>query len=395
MSLPDTIPMHPVDVFYGVVVPQVQTYLVAAPRFEVDEATAKERVEQLIRERFHRHAYDMPTTLGVITTLQRAPDLTAPVEVIGLSALEAKDADTIDAAPGDRHWHLYIAQGQQITFLMLVYDHIMSHGYTGRGFLYAALDALRPDPEAPPILSEPQQAEFEAYQRHISAQFLARAPWATHTRAAFPSERLRALARAMEQPFTEAVMLWLTRSLLDASDRDWPIDASIFRMEPDGDRTAWIQAPIGNLGLQLDTWEILPSGAWGPGRGPMADDPEGLERFVKFYEGFFWKLPIALAMKWVLDRARKAGAPPERERMVLNNLGATPYPFFRTMFFDPANDCDRFGLVFVDGVQDQVQLQLALPAQFLEHFDQPTFEAALERNLEAMADDPRLRRIEG
>ena len=395
MSLPDTIPMHPVDVFYGVVVPQVQTYLVAAPRFEVDEATAKERVEQLIRERFHRHAYDMPSTLGVITTLRRAPDLTAPVELIALQDLEAKDADSIDAAPGDRHWHLYIAQGEEITFLMLVYDHIMSHGYTGRSFLYAALDTLRPDPAAPPVLSEAQQAEFEAYQRQITAQFLARAPWATHSRISFSSDRLRALARAMDQPFTEAAMLWLTRSLLDASDRPWPIDANVFRMEPDGDRSAWIQAAIGNLGLQLDTWEILPTGAYGPGSGPMADDPEGLERFVKFYEGFFWKLPIALAMKWVLDRARKAGAPAERERLVLNNLGHTPYPFFRTMFFDPANNCDRFGLVFVDGVQDRVDLQLAFPRQFLAHFDPAAFEAALARNLEAMAQDPRLRRIEG
>jgi hypothetical protein len=394
MSLPDTIPMHPVDVFYGVVVPQVQTYLVAAPRFEVDGATTKARIEQLIRERFHRHAYDMPSTLGVITTLRRAPDLTAPVQLIDLAALEALDADTIDAAPGDRHWHLYIAQGREITFLMLVYDHIMSHGYTGRSFLYAALDALRPDPEAPPVLSVAQQAEFEAYQRHITARYQARATWATHTRLAFPSGRLRALARAMDQPFTEAVMLWLARSLLDASDRPWPIDANVFRMEPDGDRSAWIQAPIGNLGLQLDTWEILPSGAWGRGQGPMADDPEGLERFVRFYEGFPLKLPLALAMKWVLDRARRAGPPPDRERMVLNNLGATPYPFFRTMFFDPANDCDRFGLVFVDGVQERVELQLALPRVFRAHFDQGAFEAALERNLEAMVADPRLRSLE-
>jgi hypothetical protein len=32
---------------------------------------------------------------------------------------------------------------------------------------------------------------------------------------------------------------------------------------------------------------------------------------------------------------------------------------------------------------------------FLEHFDQPAFEAALAHNLEAMLEDPRLRRIEG
>jgi len=386
--------MHPVDVFYGVVVPQVQTYLVAAPRFELDEASAKETIEALIRDRFHRHAYDMPKTLGVITTLHRAEDLTAPVELIELSALELMDADAIDAAPGDRHWHLFIAQDAEITILMLVYDHIMSHGYTGRTFLYAALDALRPDASEPPALSDTQQARFAAYQAHITAQFQARAPWSDYRRLAFPSERLRALAKAMDQPFTEAIMLWLARSLLDVSDRPWPLEANVFRMEPDGDRTAWIQAPIGNLGLQLDSWEILPSGAYAPGQGPMGDDPEGLERFVRFYEGFLWKLPIALGMKWVLDRARKAGPPAETERLVLNNLGHTPYPFFRTMFFDPANRCDRFGLVFVDGIQDRVELQLAWPHEFLEHFDGDAFEGALADNLEAMAADPRLRRIE-
>lgn len=395
MDLPATLPMHPVDVFYGVVVPQVQTYLVAAPRFEVDEATAKARVELLIIDRFHRHAFDMPSTMGVITTLRRARALAQPVTVLSLSELEALDADALDAAPGSRHWHLYIAQDRDITLLMLVYDHIMSHGYTGRSFLYAALDALRPDASAPPALDSTQQARFEAYQRHITAQFQARAAWATHARLSFPSDRLRALAKAMDQPFTEATMLWLARSLLDVSDRAWPIDASIFRMQPDGDRSTWIQAPIGNVGLQLDSWEVLPTGAWAPGRGPVGDDPEGLERFVRFYEGFPWKLPIALGMKWVLDRARKAGPPAERERLVLNNLGATTYPFFRTMFFDPANACDRFGLVFVDGVQDRVELQLALPRAFLEHFDAAAFEAGLEQNLGRMIVEPRLRRIQG
>lgn len=394
MTLPAIIPMHPVDVFYGVVVPQVQTYIVAAPRFELDQDSARERIGALVRERFQRHAYHMPRKLGVITALRLADDLAEPVTVLSLAELEALDADALEAARGDRHWRLYIAQDQEITLMMLVFDHIMSHGFTGRGFLYAALDALRPGAAAPPALSAPQQARFEAYQRHITAQFLGRAPWATHTRLSIPSSRLRELARAMDQPFTEAAMLWLARSLLDASDRAWPVDASIFRMEQGGDRSTWIQAPIGNLGLQLDAWEILPSGAWAPGQGPVGDDRDGLERFVRFYEGFPWKLPIALAMKWVLDRARKAGPPPDRERLVINNLGHTTYPFFRTMFFDPANDCDRFGLVFLDGVQDRMELQFAFPQEFLAHFDQATFEATLMENLAGMMSEARLRRIE-
>ncbi len=395
MPLPATIPMHPVDQFYGVVVPQTQTYLVAAPRFELSLETARERIAALIADRFQRHAYDMPSTLGVIPTLRLAEDPVAPVELLSLEELEAIDADALDAVPGSRHWHLYIAQSDEITLLMLVYDHLMSHGYTGRGFLYACLDALRPDASEPPRLSAPQRARYEAYQAHITAGFLARAPWATHRSLSFPSAPLRELARVLEQPFTEATMLWLVRSLLDATDRPWPVDASIFRMEPDGDRSTWIQAPIGNLGLRLDTWEVLPSGSFGPTVGPMQDDPEGLERFVRFYEGFFWKLPIAMAMRWVLKQATRRGPPAERERVVINNLGQTDYPFFRTMFFDPANDCDRFGLVFVDGVGDAVRLQLALPEVFLAHFDQQAFEAALSSNLETMLADPRLRRIEG
>jgi hypothetical protein len=395
MSLPDRLPMHPVDVFYGVVVPQVQTYLVAAPRFEVDEVTARERIGTLIRERFQRHAYRMPSSLGVITSLQLAEDRAGPVQLLTLPELEALDAAAIEAAPGERHWRLFIAQGEEITLMMLVFDHIMSHGFTGRTFLYAALDALRPDASEPPALDRAQRDRFEAYQAHITRQFLARAPWATHRRLSFPSRPLRALARALEQPFTEATMLWLARSLMDVSTRAWPIDASIFRMEPGGERPEWIQAPIGNLGLQLDRWELFPHGGYTPGPPPMGDDPEGLERFVRFYEGFFWKLPLALAMKWVLSRARQAAADQDRERLVLNNLGHTPYPFFRTMFFDPANDCDRFGLVFVDGIQDRVELQLSLPRVFLDHFDVQAFEEALGRNLEAMAEDPRLRRIEG
>jgi hypothetical protein len=393
MSLPDQIPMHPVDVFYGVVVPQVQTYLVAAPRFEIDADTARERIGALIRERFQRHAYRLPSSLGVITSLRLADDLAEPVELLSMAELEALDADAIEAAPGERHWRLFIAQGVEITLMMLVFDHIMSHGFTGRSFLYSALDALRPDASEPPTLDEAQRAAFEAYQAHITQQFLARAPWATHQRLRFPSGPLRTLARSVDQPFTEAAMLWLARSLMDVSERAWPIDASIFRMEPGGPRPEWVQAPIGNLGLQLDRWELFPNGGYTPGPPPMGDDPEGLERFVRFYEGFFWKLPLALAMKWVLSKARRAEADQERERLVLNNLGHTPYPFFRTMFFDPANDCDRFGLVFVDGIQDRVELQLSLPKAFLAHFDAQAFEQALERNLEAMVDDPRLRRI--
>ena len=61
---------------------------------------------------------------------------------------------------------------------------------------------------------------------------------------------------------------------------------------------------------------------------------------------------------------------------------------------DPANNVDRFGLVFVDGVQDRVELQFSPPAVFLDHFDWAAFEAALEANLEGMIAEPRIRRIQ-
>ncbi len=394
MALPPILPMHPVDVFYGVVVPQVQTYMAAAPRFDLDEELAKARIGALIEERFGRMAYHFPETLGVITTMRLAEDIGDAVTVLSLDELEAMDADALEHSRGDRRWRMFIAQGSEITLVLLVFDHLLSHGFTGRGFLYAALDALRPEPDAPPALNQAQQAQFRAYQDHIGRAFLDRAPWATHKRMCFPSAPLQALAKVLGQPFTEAAMLWVARSILDVSERGWPIDASIFRMEPGGDPATWTQPGIGNMGLQLDTWEILPQGAYSAGQPPFGDDPEGAERFVRFYQGFPFKLPLAWTMKALIGAARKRDLKAERERLVINNLGHTRYPFFRTMFFDPVNEVDRFGLVFVDGVQDRVELQLSPPAMFLEHFDQPAFEARLAANLEGMLADPRLRRIE-
>ncbi len=388
--------MHPADVFYGACVPQVQSYLVAAPRIDVDVDQAKATIEALLRGRFHRFCYRMPRNLGVITTLKLARDLAAPVTVLPLEELEAMSAQQLADAPGERHWHLYVAQSDELTMLVQVYDHLLCHGYSGRSFLYAALDALRGDQVAsgPPVLNEPQRERYRAFQRHLTATFLERAPWATHRTLSFPSSDLRSLARVLGQPFTETATLWLARSILDVSARGWPVDASIFRMDRDSDPATWIDLEVGNRGLQMDNWEVLYGGDYTRGQAPVGDDPESLESFVRFYERFPLKVPIAWAMQALISRARRAGLDQDRERLVVNNLGTTPYPFFRTMFFDPANDVDRFGLVFVDGIQDRLELQLSPPKRFLEHFDWDEFEERLRENLAEMVDDPRLRKMD-
>ncbi|MFH1467006.1 MAG: hypothetical protein ABIO70_21665 [Pseudomonadota bacterium] len=395
MSLPAVLPLHPADVFFGVCVPQVQTYLCALPGAGLQRDGLGPRLATLIDERFPRLAYRMPATLGVVSTLRLDPAPATPLELLPLTDLEALDVPVLARSPGERHWHLYVGHDGDLCLLLLVFDHLLCHGHTGRAFLYAAADLLRPDASAPPALTAAQRARFEAFQQHLTAGFHALAPWADYRRLAFPAADLQRLAKSLGQPFTEAAALWIGRSLLDVSHRGWPLDISIFRMDREADPATFVDLAVGNRGLQLDAWELMLGGAYARAPAPVGDDPAGLTKFVNFYERFPWKWPLAWGMKAAITGARRGGLKDERERLVLNNLGATPWPFFRTMFFDPANDVDRFGLVFVDGVEDRVELQLAPPNRFLEHFDIEAFEARLAENLTAMVGEPRVRALEG
>jgi hypothetical protein len=391
VSLPPALPLHPADAFFGVCVPEVQSYALALPRAGLALDRLAERLGSLVTGRFPRFAYRMPARLGVVTTLRLDRQPAGPVTRLDGPAMEALDAAALVAAPGERHWHLYAVEDEDLVLLLLVFDHLLCHGQAGRAFLYALADALRDGSGGPPALDEAQRARFRAFQERLTARFHALAPWSAYRRLAFPAAGVQRLARALDQPFTETVALWLGRSLLDVSARAWPLDVSIFRMSRDaGDG---VDLAVGNRGLALDAWEILPSGAYAPVPSRVTGDPAGVERFVRLYERSPLKWPLAWAMRSAIAGARRKGPDPDRERLVLNNLGATPWPFFRTMFFDPANDVDRFGLCFVDGVEDRVELQLAPPHRFLGHFDLPAFEARLEENLGAMVDAPRVRPI--
>jgi hypothetical protein len=370
----------------------VQSYLLALPRAGVDLGVLAPRLEALIAARYHRLAYRMPATLGVVSTLRLAPDPTGPLEVLPLDTLESLPIPALARAPGERHWHLFVGHDEDLCLLLLAFDHLLYHGQAARSLLYDLADALRTTP-GPPTLTAGQRARFRAFQDHLTAGFHALAPWSAYRRLDFPASDLQRLARALDQPFTEAAALWIGRSLLDVSARGWPLDISIFRMDRTSDPASFVDLAVGNRGLQLDAWELMVGGAFARAPAPVGDDPEGLAKFVRFYERFPWKWPLAWAMKTAITGARRGGVKDEHERLVLNNLGATPWPFFRTMFFDPANDVDRFGLVFVDGVEDRVELQLAPPRRFLEHFDLRGFERRLGENLVGMVEEPRVRAL--
>ena len=390
MDLPRTLPLHPVDAFYAACVPQLQSYAVAAPRAGLRLDELPERLEGLLRERFQRFCYRLPATLGVVAELRLAPEPCAPLRRLPLAELEALEPRDLLRAPGERHWALFAAEDDELCVLLLVFDHQLCHGQAGRLFLADLLAALgAPAPRLDPQLD----ARFRALQERLTAGFLALAPWTSHRRMAFPADPLRALARTLGLPLTETLALWLGRSLLDASSRGWPVDLSLFRMERGLGPEAFLDLAIGNRGLRLDRWELLPSGAYAQLPGPFGDDPAGVERFVRFYAGFPWKLPLAWAMRAVIGSFRRHELQDGRERLVLNNLGVAPLPFFRTMFFDPANDVDRLGLVFADGVGDQVELQFAPPRRFLAWFELDALEARLRENLERMPREPRLRAI--
>ena len=82
--------------------------------------------------------------------------------------------------------------------------------------------------------------------------------------------------------------------------------------------------------------------------------------------------------------ASRRPTPAHRDKLVVNNLGRTPYPFFRPIFFDPRNDGDQLGLVYVDGTADTVLLQLAAPRKYLQRFPWDDFEQRIRDSL----DDP-------
>jgi len=57
LELPKAIPMHPIDILAGMLVPQMQSYSVCGPPASADLPEAPSLLERLIRDRFPRFCY--------------------------------------------------------------------------------------------------------------------------------------------------------------------------------------------------------------------------------------------------------------------------------------------------------------------------------------------------
>jgi len=383
--LPVAIPIHPVDLLFGATIPQVQCYVVAGPRLERSE-DVRDLLTELVRERFPRFHYRLERRLGAIRTLRLARDPAAPLQVLG----EADGLEPIravrDTAPDARHWKLFVAPHEDSTALVLLFDHYLCHGHGARQLLFALFDQLfgPPDPMAP------QDAAMRSLQQELSSIFRSGVDWAAYQRLSMPSEPVRALAGSLRLPFTETAMLWLARTVHDVAAAPRPMEIISFRMDREVASEDRIDPHYGNRGLQAELYEMLPDGFYAMVDPSLGLGQRNLDEFVEFYRRF----PLKGALTWFIrrgiDRGKRDSRKLDREKLVVNNLGDTPYPFFRTMFFDPFNDADRFGLVFVDSCRGELTLQFAPPLRYLEHFSWEAFEARLLHNAEAMRADPRI-----
>ncbi len=389
MDLPASLPMHPADLFFGMCFPQVQTYLSYAPDLMLDEQ-APLALEALLREHFPRFCYGFPQRWGTIPRMRLASSIAEPVRLWDGEDFRALSAAQLEDGLAQRHWQLHLVQGEQGVVLVFTMDHLLCHGFAGRAFLYAALDLLRGG-GPPPVLAPRHEEEFVALQEHLTALFHGLAPWAAHRRVQADGERLRRLAEALGLPFTETAALWLGRTIHDTGARERPMDLLIFRMDRRLDQRDWVDLQVGNRGLQLISARLEADGSYDSLEPPSEAQEQAAERFAALYPWLPFKFALAWGLRTAVQQAQRASQRRDREKLVVNNLGSTDYPFFRTMFFDPVNQADSLGLVFIDGRKDELQLQFAPPLRYLERFDWEDFEARLDRNLEAMVVEPRLR----
>jgi len=380
--------MHPADLFFGSAVPQVQSYLAAAASPPPDLEAARAQLGELLQRRFPRLCYRLPRRLGTISELRLAEDPTEPVEQVEPAAFDALESGDLARAVGDRHWRLYLLCEAGLVCLVLVFDHHLCHGSTARAFLYQALDTLGGQAGA---LDELQRERFLQRGRQLTQRNHAEAPWAEHRELVFPLVAARRLARALALPFTQGVGLWLGRSILDVSPWDREMEIQIFHMDPAHGADERHPLAVGNKGLQLQSLELLPSGRFGPVGPSQREREQQAEGFVRLYERYPVKTLLSWGMQAAVVASKRASRKQDREKLVVNNLGPSQRPFHRGMFFDPFNDVEKFGLVFVDGVGDELRLQLSPPRRYLQRFDLPAFERQLELNLERMPRDPRVK----
>jgi hypothetical protein len=364
--------------------------MVCGPARNLDLREMRELVATVLPVTAPRFGYEMPRSMGRIRTLRRAAEIADPVEVCDLAGWSAIVDGPLEEVVGDRHWRLGVVDQGDAVVLTLLFDHYLCHGSTARALLFRVYDALYGlEAGEPPAVLDPDQMEaFGQLQASMAARFGRNQSWAAHHRLELDAAGLRELARCLELPFTEASMLWLARSIHDESARPRTMEIISFRME-DGWEPSMDPA-FGNQGLRAQLWEMLPDGFYTAKDPSLGLGGRDLGEFVEFYERFPFKGALTWFMRRAIERGKREHHRQDCEKLVLNNLGATRYPFHRTMFFDPFNDGDRFGLAFVDGWGDRVTLQFAPPRQYLETFDWGAFEERLQRNVIEMQKNPRV-----
>ncbi len=375
MVLPRTLPLHPVDLLGGLLIPEAQTYLLAAPDFDLDPGHVHARLAPLITESFPRLYYRFRRRLGTWSGLVLADDPTAPVRV----------ADEVPAASlDDRHWDLTLLRHDGLVILALRFDHVLGHGELARRFLTSAHDRLCDGADAIPPRLDPTQAEvFGRLQADLTDRALAAAPWADYRRLDLDAYRIRRLVTAMGATFSEGLTIWLAyhiQAVNRAGGQNRPLEALCFRMDPATPLEPPLDPALGNDGLMLERWQVDPDGSFERRDEGPAAARRGLERFADFHRAFPAKPLLDAAIRLGLAAARQSRNT-RTDKLVINNLGPTSYPFFRPLFFDPNNDRDQFGLVYVDGHADRVQLQLAPPRRYLAHFPWHDFEKRLHVSL--------------
>lgn len=328
--------------------------------------------------------------MGMIRTLRRAEDISAPVQVCDLAQWSGIVEGPLEEVVGDRHWRLAAVVEGDVVVLTLLFDHYLCHGSAARALLFGLYDALYAleSGQPPPVLAPRQMSTFGQLQEAMAARFGRDQSWAAHRTLELDATGLRELARSLELPFTEASMLWLARSIHDEAARPRSMEVISFRME-DGWQPS-LDPSFGNQGLRAQLWEMLPDGFYTAKDPSLGLGGRDLDEFVDFYGRFPFKGALTWFMRRAIERGKREHRRVDCEKLVLNNLGATRYPFHRTMFFDPFNDGDRFGLAFVDGWGDRVTLQFAPPRQYLDTFDWAAFEERLQRNLIEMKKNPRV-----
>ncbi len=381
MSLPRTLPLHPVDLLGGLLLPEPQTYLLVAPPVELSPGRVHARLAPLITESFPRLCYRFPRRFSTWSGLVLADDPTAPVTVHRPDAPLRTALDNY--ALDDRHWALQVLAHEGLSVLLLRFDHVLGHGELARRFLTACCDALF-DAEAgdAPRLKQAQQVQFQQLQATLSARAHTSADWADYRCLTLEHDRVRRLMRAMGMSFSEGLTLWLAyhiQATNRAGGTPRPLEAMGFRMNPSTSLKPPLDPATGNLGLLLERWQMESDGAFTRlDAGPRGSE-QGLERFAAAYRALPAKPLLDLLLRLGLTAARRPNL--KHDKLVVNNLGRTAYPFFRPIFFDKTNDVDQFGLVYVDGVDDAVQLQFTPPRRYLAHFSWDDFESRVQASL--------------